>query len=525
MKALLPGVLLVACASEPTAFTSRDGGVDAAARPDGGDAASDIAPVPVRDGSNMMVGDPTTCEHAAASRTYVGCDFWPTVLPNVVGTCFHYAVVVANPGDTPAEVTVERNGMIVGRATARPNDLAAISLPWVPELKVMMGRCDTEHTQPLNASARVPGGAYHLVSSRPVIVYQFNPLEYRNDACNCLFGMFSYSNDASLLLPSTAATGNYRVTAMRGQDTEDLHAPGYVSVTGLRDGTNVRVRLGRNGRVVAGNGIAATGPDGTLTFTIGRGEVARLLGTPDTDLGGALVQADAPVQVLVGSPCIYQPFDRQSCDHIEESVFPAETLGRRYFVHRPTGPRGNAVGHVVRLYGNVDDTLLRWPGGAPPGAPARISAGEVVDLGVVDGDYEVTGDHEFGVAAFMLGQTIVDPALNGRGDPSQTNVAAVEQYRQTYVFLAPNNYDVSFADVVMPMDAQVTLDGAAITVRPAAIGGMFGVARLPLDRARNAHTIRANVPVGVQVMGYGHATSYHYPAGLNLLGIAPPPPV
>ena len=103
MKALLPGVLLVACASEPTAFTSRDGGVDAAARPDGGDAASDIAPVPVRDGSNMMVGDPTTCEHAAASRTYVGCDFWPTVLPNVVGTCFHYAVVVANPGDTPAE--------------------------------------------------------------------------------------------------------------------------------------------------------------------------------------------------------------------------------------------------------------------------------------------------------------------------------------------------------------------------------------------------------------------------------------
>jgi hypothetical protein len=149
----------------------------------------------------------------------------------------------------------------------------------------------------------------------------------------------------------------------------------------------------------------------------------------------------------------------------------------------------------------------------------------VVDLGVVNGDYEVVGDREFGVATFMLGQTIVDPAINGRGDPSQTSVAAVEQYRQTYVFLAPNNYDVSFADVVMPMDAQVTLDGAPITVRPTPIGGMFGIARLPLDRMRNAHTIRANVPVGVQVMGYGHATSYHYPAGLNLLGIAPPPPV
>jgi hypothetical protein len=515
---------LAACASEPSSFTARDGGGTDASTTDLG-ARNDIPPVPIRDGSNTVTGDPSTCEHAEAARTYVGCDFWPTVLPNVVGTCFHYVVVVANPGDTPAEVTIERGGMIVARGRSAPNDLAAFSLPWVPELKVLNGRCDTEHGRSLTDSARVTGGAYHLVSSRPVIVYQFNPLEYRNDECNCLFGAYSFSNDASLLLPSTAATGNYRITAMRGQDTEELHAPGYVSVTGLRDNTTVRVRLAPNARVVAGNGIAATAPGQTLTFTLGRGDVARLLGTPDGDLGGSLVQADAPVQVFAGSPCIYQPFDRQSCDHIEESVFPAETLGRRYFVHRPTGPRGNAVGHVVRIFGNVDDTRLTWPGGAPPRAPTRLSAGEVYDLGVVDGDYEVAGDHEFGVATFMLGQTIVDPAINGRGDPSQTNVPSVEQFRDNYVFLAPSNYDVSFADVVMPLNAQVTLDGQPVTVRPTPIGGAFGVARLPLDRARNAHTIRSSAPVGVQVMGYGHATSYHYPAGLNLMGIAPPPPV
>ena len=102
-------------------------------------------------------------------------------------------------------------------------------------------------------NGRFAGGAYHLVSSRPVIVYQFNPLEYRNDACNCLFGPYSFSNDASLLLPSTAATGSYRVTAMRGQDTEELHAPGYISVTGLRDNTNVRVRLGPRATLVFEN--------------------------------------------------------------------------------------------------------------------------------------------------------------------------------------------------------------------------------------------------------------------------------
>jgi hypothetical protein len=515
---------LVACAKEPTTFVTRDGatgGMDGTVELD---ATRDLMPVPIRDGSNMVTGDPTTCEQAAGSRTYVGCDFWPTVLPNVVGTCFHYAVAVANTGDTPAEITIERDGMTLVRSRAPANDVAVFTLPWVADLKVMMGRCDTEHTRSLNDSAKVPQGAYHLVSSRPVVVYQFNPLEYQNNECACLFGRFSFSNDASLLLPSTAATGNYRITAMRGQNTDEHRDPGYISVTGLQDNTRVRVRIGRNGRVVAGNGIAATMANGMLTFTLARGEVARLLGTPDGDLGGSLVQADAPVQVLVGSPCIYQPFDRQSCDHIEESVFPAETLGRRYLVHRPTGPRGNAVGHVVRLYGNANDTLLRWSGDVPPRAPTQLQAGEVVDLGVVNSDFEVNGEREFGVATFMLGQTIVDPGLEGRGDPSQTNHASVEQYRTSYVFLAPTNYDVSFADVVMPLNARVTLNGEAIVVRPTMISAGWGIARLPLSRMRNVHVLRSDVAVGLQVMGYGHATSYHYPGGLNLQGIAPPPP-
>lgn len=125
----------------------------------------------------------------------------------------------------------------------------------------------------------------------------------------------------------------------------------------------------------------------------------------------------------------------------------------------------------------------------------------------------------------MVVQTVVDPAVLGRGDPSQSGLASRERFRDNGVFLAPNNYDLSFADVVQPMGAQLTLDGALVTATPTPISGGYGVVRLPLDRARNAHTLRANMPVGVQVVGYGHATSYRYPAGLNLRGIAPPPPV
>src|SRR5579859_4833278 len=90
-------------------------------------------------------------------------------------------------------------------------------------------------------------------------------------------------------------------------------------------------------------------------------------------------------------------------------VFPAETLGKRYFVTRPTGPAGIPVGHVVRLYGNVDATGLTYVPAAPAGCPSSLSAGQVADCGVVTSDFEVTGDHEFLVGSFMQGGSIVDP--------------------------------------------------------------------------------------------------------------------
>src|SRR5262245_2795162 len=37
-------------------------------------------------------GDPVSCMHAQQTHTYVGCDFWPTVQPNVVKSYFDYAV-------------------------------------------------------------------------------------------------------------------------------------------------------------------------------------------------------------------------------------------------------------------------------------------------------------------------------------------------------------------------------------------------------------------------------------------------
>ena len=489
-----------------------------------------------------FVGDPKTCEQAAASKTYIGCDFWPTVVGNNVWEIFDYAVVVANAGDEAADVTVTRGGNTVGSVTVEPNSLGKLFLPWVTELKgPPADSCGS--AMPISSTVRSDGGAYHLVSTRPVTVYQFNALEYQgqggppgkswagcpgDQVCPFLgipVGCFSFSNDASLLLPSTAMTGNVRVTGQQGW-SGILGA--YIAVTGTTDGTNVTAYLSNTATVIGGGGVSGGSPGGQVTFTLNAGDVVELVAPPEADLSGTLVQADKPIQVIHGMPCVQSPIGVQACDHIEESVFPAETFGKHYFVTRPTGPNSGAVGHVVRMYGNVDGTALQYPAGAPPGAPMTLSAGQVVDLGVVEQDFEVVGDHEFAVSSFQLGAEIVDPgnvAPNQKGDPAQSLATAVEQFRDKYIFLAPDDYDVNFVDVIQPMEAQVTVDGAAGPT-PTPISSNYGIARIPLGPGNGgAHVLTANAGVGIQVMGYGAYTSYQYPGGLNLLAIAPPPDI
>ncbi|WP_437778721.1 IgGFc-binding protein [Sorangium sp. So ce1097] len=500
-------------------------------------------------GGDVLVpaADPKTCAEAAASKSYIGCDFWPTVTANIVWSIFDYAVVVANAGDEVAEVEVTRAGETVAQAEIPPNSLSKVYLPWVPELKGPdANACGSGRS--ISRSVRVDGGAYHLVSTRPVTVYQFNALEYKgaggpdgkdwsscpgNDVCDPraaepTVGCFSFTNDASLLLPSTAMTGNYRVPGQQGWS--EVGMGGTLVITGTTDGTSVTVSVAQGGAVVAGGGVPATRGGESFTVELDEGDVVEILGDPASDLSGSLVTATKPVQVLTGMPCVQAPIGRPACDHIEESVFPAETLGKHYFVTAPSSPRGQVIGHIVRLYGNVDGTTLTYPSGRPDGGPTRIDAGQVVDLSMVRRDFEVVGDHEFAVSTFMLGADIVDPSTpkpRQKGDPSQSHPTAVEQYRTKYVFLAPSDYDESYVDIVQPMDASITLDGAAVGVAPTPIGNGsgFGVARVKLGPGNGgAHVLIASAPVGIQVIGYGSYTSYQYPGGLNLLTIAPPPP-
>lgn len=92
----IAAVVILACGSSSRdgfgSGTDRAGTLgDAAGSFEGGDS-----------GAGGAVRDPATCEEALAAKSYVGCDYWPTVTANLVQDVFDFAVAVANVGTADA---------------------------------------------------------------------------------------------------------------------------------------------------------------------------------------------------------------------------------------------------------------------------------------------------------------------------------------------------------------------------------------------------------------------------------------
>ncbi len=498
------------------------------------DASAPLAPLTLYLPTSTPVPDPVTCEEAKTAHSYVGCDYWPTVLANAVWSYFNYAVVIANPGTSSVTVTVSGPNAVHQERTVGPGTIEKVILPWVQNLKGPEGGALS-----LAGSVLERGGAYHIVSSAPVVAYQFNALEYKRtysgpadsydrNACPgapANLDCFSYSNDASLLLPSTAWTGSYRVGALPAGKTPGNILSANLTVTAASDGTTVSVALSGSGKVLAGGGIPATAGGGTLVQLLNAGDVMELVSESyGPDFSGSLVTADKPVEVFTSDPCIDVPDNVRACDHIEESVIPAESLGKDYIVTTPVGPYGVPGLHVVRLVGNRDGTTLKYAPRKPTGCPDTLQAGEVADCGVVGDSFVVQGTEEFGISSFGVGaHSYQHMNFDFRGDPDQTVFASALQFRTHYLFLAPDDYEENYAVVAGISSANPVIDGKPLTNYEELEGG-YGVWRSRLG-AGGSHTLTSSEPVGLQVMGYGSFTSYTYPGGLSLARIAPPPVV
>ena len=507
-------------------------------------------------GSNGGDDDnPATCAQAEASKSYIGCEFWPTITYNPVYTDFDFAVVLANGGATDATVTVTGNGQNISE-TVPAGGLKAIILPWVMELKGgEFSRANTSGSRP-TASVLKVGGAYRVASDVPVTAWQFNPLQYKKPIaaitgggglCGTQFGTadcYSASNDASLLIPTSAMTNSYRVftrSEIQSVNGGFNSASGGMAITATKDGTSVQVQLGPNCKtgmadncIAAGTGVAAADASAVVTYTMNAGDVLELLGKPGAfeddphaDVSGSIVVSDKPVQVIGFNPISNIPNSTvANADHIEELVLPAEVLGKSYIVAAPTSPSGAAKGgHIVRFFGNVDGTTLTYDT-KPAGAPDTLAAGQVVEIGPLLTPFMVTGTQPFEVGSFMQGGQAQGsgacPNFPCSGDPAFSVEVTPEQFRKQYTFLAPSDYDVNFADVLIPDGAVVTIDGAPLTGTNEPVTAGWTLQRVPLTGGDGSHRLVSDKPVGLQVMGFGHATSYYYPGGLNLKLISPP---
>jgi hypothetical protein len=143
------------------------------------------------------------------------------------------------------------------------------------------------------------------------------------------------------------------------------------------------------------------------------------------------------------------------------------------------------------------------------------AAGGFVELSST-ATFRVSSDKRILVAQYMHSQN----AGGNSGDPALTLSVPTAQYRTSYQFHAPVNYQSNYVDVMAPTGAAVRLDGVAVSGFTAIGSSGFGLARVELSNTGTGdHAVSADKPVGVQVYGYGRFTSYWYPGGLELAPI------
>ena len=445
------------------------------------------------------------CAPQFIGTNYIGCDYYPTITGNEVANNFLFAVAISNTQNQPADITIDGGGLVAPDTfTVAPDSVETRTLPWVDALKACTVFDANGCGGPDTLSAMVPGGGYHLRSTQPVTVYQFNPLDYEMGKMN------SFTNDASLLMPTNAMSGTYHVAAWPGWDTMTVlgELPGLMAVTATQDATSVTITT--SSATHAGGGIGAFSPGAPQTLTMNAGDVVQLFSVGG-DLTGSTVDADKPVQVIGGHFCTNIPADVPACDHIEESMFPLATLGTRYVV---TSPAPASKGQIVRIIATAPDTTLIF-NPEQTGVPTTLAnAGDFVQIDDTTAPFEVAGNHRLLVSQYMQGQNVG----GGTGDPAMTLAVPVEQYRTTYMFHAPTNYEVNYVNIIAPLTALITLDGTVLPTNFAPIGNSgWGFTRQTLDDSgTGTHLIESDEQFGVLVYGYGQFTSYWYPAGLDL---------
>ncbi|MBL8939353.1 MAG: IgGFc-binding protein [Archangium sp.] len=362
------------------------------------------------------------CGDAVRQKSYFGCEYWTAVLDNPITAAVfkgnvltgqgainndsEFAFVVTNRSTLSTTITISRHFSnsvqvvktvpVPGRLDPMTRGLAVIRVPWqsVGDHPVSANSFDS------NSQSGLKRFGYRITSTRPITVYQFNPLAAFRDVGSCtsptsceaavpetigptcnnmVCRHFSYSNDASLLLPAHILGTSYVGLAPEHILDRSTSSPssaasiafnGMLTIVGTADNTQVTVRS--NARTRAGPGVTAIDKGATRTFTVNSYDVLQiasdnpvdtsaaanlecatnpfpqgqgvcggflqpacpLLCRTDNDLTGSIVTSDKPIAVFGGSACTMRSYVQTACDHVEEQLFPFVTWGKNFVAAR-----------------------------------------------------------------------------------------------------------------------------------------------------------------------------------------------
>jgi hypothetical protein len=497
------------------------------------------------------------CEAAVADRSYEGCEFMAVDLDNhnegaYLAATQQFAVVVSNVSALPARVTFQRGATMDAEVDVAPGGLAVVPLPFCS----VDGSESTERDgdeETLAHSATTSCGV-RVVSTVPIVAYQFNPLE----------PVGTFTEDASLLLPTSAWGPRY--TVLGWPQTvgprppavgEAVQARAFVAVVASTR-SRVQVTLGDSAGYVRGLDGGILGPGDRVEVDLEAGQVLNLETTSlGSDFTGTVVEADAEVGVFSGSECANIPFAFQgsgvvlygACDHLEEQLLADRTQGRQFVLaslpSRSQAVFDSATGRstivpveepdLFRVL-NVGRTLATVETTLPaPDDRFILAPGEDRRLSIA-GEAYVSSDEPLSVMQFLTGQEYVRLAAAG-GDPSSLVVAPIDQYRSDYTVFVPEYHAFDFLQLIAQEGARVEIDGesAETTCTSSEVGETgLRVLRCPLsypevdvsDPLRwqvergvqddGVHRVTSSAPVGVSVYGFDSFKSYAYPGGLRL---------
>ena len=460
----------------------------------------------------------------ATANSYLGTEFWGVTLSNsqlASGTTFQYAIAIGNPNAAAVTVTVTGGAASATTTFSVPgNSTVTQTLPWVAAIS--HNSSTTSGFSPATSS-RVTNGAYRIVTSAPVSAYQFNPLTFTTGGAT---PTYSYTNDASLLLPTVALTGNYIAMAHNSFYADG----GFVTIVGT-SATTTTVTVTLSAAITAGTGVTAAAAGTVQTYTLARGDVVQLISTyplppvctpssgtctfQTADLTGTVISATQPVAVFGGHDCTNMSWPAgasMACDHLEQQLFPMETWGRDVVVSQ-LQDRSATERYMVRIMSRENGNTVSFVPSSVHAAVA-LNRGQFVEFETAS-DFEVTGTQPILVGQFMEGQDTTAGATVG--DPSFVLEVPTPQYRTNYNFVVPSTYTSSFINVVGVVGATMLLDGTALSATPLTIPGTsWAVWRQALPAGSHTITTTGAAGFGLKVLGVASYTSYAYPGGLDL---------